>query len=100
MSITSDISNQKLTISISGGFDFSSHKDFRAATDLIKSSHVTHVCVDMRTTDYIDSSALGMLLILNDKMDKTKGSISIVNSKPDVRKILDIANFGQLFTLA
>jgi anti-anti-sigma regulatory factor len=40
-----------------------------------------------------------MLLVLRDKVGENKDAISIENAKPEVRKILDIANFDKLFTL-
>jgi len=100
MSVTSSISGNQLTISISGRFDFSAHKDFRSAIDSISENHVTSATVDMRTAEYIDSSALGMLLMLKNKMGDSKEAVSIINSSPDVKKIFEISNFGQLFTLA
>ncbi|ORU93226.1 MAG: anti-anti-sigma factor [Cycloclasticus sp. symbiont of Bathymodiolus heckerae] len=100
MSVSSSISGTKLTINISGRFDFAAHKDFREAIDSISSNHINSVVVDMRTTDYVDSSALGMLLMLKNQMGDSKDAISLINAKPEVKKILEIANFGQLFTLA
>jgi len=99
MSVTSSISGNKLTINISGRFDFSVHKDFRAAIDSIADNNINSTTVDMRTTEYIDSSALGMLLMLKSKMGDSKEAISIINSNPDVKKIFEIANFAQLFDL-
>lgn len=98
MSISSQLSNNTLTISISGRFDFSIHREFRAAIDAVD-GQVQHVNVDMRTTEYLDSSALGMLLLLKSKMNDRKDAVSLINAKPDVKKILEIANFSQLFTL-
>ncbi|MBL4743208.1 MAG: STAS domain-containing protein [Cycloclasticus sp.] len=100
MSVTSSIHGTKLTINIQGRFDFSSHKDFRAAIDSISSNNINHTTVDMCTTEYVDSSALGMLLMLKNKMGDNKAAISIINAKHEVKKILEIANFGQLFTLS
>ncbi len=99
MSISSQLNNSTLTINISGHFDFSTHKAFRANLDSID-KQVKHVRVDMRTTDYLDSSALGMLLLLKSKMNDQKDAVTLVNAKPEVKKILEIANFGQLFTLS
>lgn len=93
-----DAEKQILEIKISGRFDFSVHQDFRKATQQA-SSGVTAIMVDMSETDYVDSSALGMLLVLRDKVGENKEAISIKNAKPEVRKILDIANFDKLFTL-
>jgi anti-anti-sigma factor len=99
MSVHHTISGSTITIAISGRFDFSLHKDFRAALDPIDSNNINNAIVDMRTTEYIDSSALGMLLMLKNKMGDNKEAVSVVNAKPEVHKILEIANFGQLFTM-
>ena len=99
MSISSKTTDNKLTINISGRFDFGVHKEFRTAVDSI-SNDTKHVFVDLRTTEYVDSSALGMLLMLKSKMGDQKDKISLINAKPEVKKILEIANFGQLFTLS
>jgi len=98
MSISSKVIDNNLTISISGRFDFSVHREFRAAVDAINND-VKHVFIDFRTTEYVDSSALGMLLLLKNKMNNQKEKVSLINPKPEVKKIFEIANFGQLFTL-
>jgi len=47
----------------------------------------------------VDSSALGMLLVLRDKVGNQQSAIKIINARPDVKKILTIANFDKLFTV-
>ncbi len=94
-----DTQTQVLKIKITGRFDFSVHQDFRLATQQA-SNGVNGIVVDMSETDYVDSSALGMLLVLRDKVGENKEAISITQAKPEVRKILDIANFDKLFTLS
>nr|NIQ11660.1 anti-anti-sigma factor [Gammaproteobacteria bacterium] len=42
---------------------------------------------------------LGMLLLLRDHAGGDNSSIEIVNCNPDVKKILTISNFEQLFTI-
>jgi len=99
MSITSDIDNNELVIHISGRFDFSLHRDFREAVERI-TPKVQQARIDLEKTEYVDSSALGMLLILRDKMGNEPGNIRITGVRPSVRKILEIANFEQLFKVA
>lgn len=89
---------KELTIRVSGRFDFSVHQEFRKATDWDRNS-VKTINVDLRNTDYMDSSALGMLLILRDKMNKEPSAIRLMHAKPEVKKILEIANFEKLFKL-
>ena len=88
----------ELNIKVSGRFDFSVHQDFRKASEL-DAAAVQTIVIDLQTTDYIDSSALGMLLIMRDKVCNDKRSIRIINAKPAVKKILQIANFDKLFTV-
>lgn len=84
-----------ITISISERFDFYSHKEFRASyKDRLNSSKYI---IDLRNVKYIDSSALGMMLLLREHAQKNSGSVVIANCNPQIRKILQIANFGRLF---
>lgn len=93
-----DTETQTLEVTISGRFDFSVHQNFRKATQQAGSG-VKAISIDLSETDYMDSSALGMLLVLRDKVGENKDAITIKNPKPEVRKILEIANFDRLFTL-
>lgn len=84
-----------ITISISERFDFYSHKEFRASyKDCLNSSKYI---IDLRDVKYIDSSALGMMLLLREHAHKNSGRVVIANCNPQIRKILQIANFGRLF---
>ena len=89
---------QTRTIAIEGRFDFSTHQAFRDAYEK-DSEGVRHWVVDMTDTTYLDSSALGMLLLLRDFAGGDRASIRIENCNSDVRRILTISNFEQLFTI-
>jgi anti-anti-sigma factor len=100
MAITSnvDAGGEQLTIRIQGRFDFSAHQEFRNAYEAVDKSPSAY-CVDMNETTYLDSSALGMLLLLRDHAGGDNSNIEIVNCSPDVKKILTISNFEQLFSI-
>jgi len=89
---------QELIISIEGRFDFSAHQEFRDSYEKTDSAPKSFV-VDMNQTTYLDSSALGMLLLLRDHAGGDNSSIKIVNCNTDVKKILTISNFEQLFSI-
>ncbi|UVE16371.1 STAS domain-containing protein [Pseudomonas sp. LS44] len=101
MAITAQPSTdgQELTISIQGRFDFGAHQEFRDAYERVSSSPKRYV-IDLEGTTYLDSSALGMLLLLRDHAGGDHAQIRLVNCNPDVRKILAISNFEQLFKIA
>jgi anti-anti-sigma factor len=48
----------------------------------------------------LDSSALGMLLMLRDKMSGVNKDVSLTGVQGNVKQVLDIANFGKLFRIA
>lgn len=93
-----DSATNTLTIKISRRFDFGVHQDFRKASEQA-SNGIKTIVVDMGAVDYVDSSALGMLLVLRDKVGESKDAVRIKNTKPDVCKIFKIANFDKLFTI-
>jgi len=101
MAITSLPSSdgQELTILIQGRFDFGAHQEFRNAYERVNSTPQRYV-VDLKETTYLDSSALGMLLLLRDHAGGDSAQIRLLNCNPDVRKILAISNFEQLFKIA
>ncbi len=98
MAISSVTEGNELIISIQGRFDFSAHQDFRNSYESLAAAPTSYR-VDMNETTYLDSSALGMLLLLRDHAGGNKANISIVNCSADVKKILTISNFEQLFTI-
>ena len=98
MSISTRLDQGVLSIRIMGRFDFSVHNEFRQAIQLA-SSGVTKTMVDLSGTEYLDSSALGMLLVLRDKVGGGKETVHITGAQSEVKKILAIANFDKLFTL-
>ncbi len=99
MAVTSISDGTELTIKVSGKFDFSCHQDFRGAYE-DQESKPESFKIDLAETTYLDSSALGMLLLLRDFAGGDSASISIVNCNSDIKKILAISNFEQLFTIA
>tara|TARA_B100001765_G_scaffold165589_1_gene108973 strand:- start:26 stop:331 length:306 start_codon:yes stop_codon:yes gene_type:complete len=100
MSIQASMSadSQILTINVKGRFDFGAHQEFRSAYERSGMTPRQYV-VDLHETDYIDSSALGMLLLLRDHAGGDSADIRIVHCNPDVRKVLSISNFEQLFSI-
>ncbi len=98
MRVESKIHLDVLTIKIFGRFDFETHLQMREAINMVRAG-LRQIVVDLSQTDYLDSSALGMLLVLRDKVADGKQGISIQGARSEVKKILEIANFDKLFTL-
>lgn len=93
--VRSNVVEGVVTIYVDGRFDFNCHQQFRRAYEGFPG--MREYVVDLSATEYLDSSALGMLLVLREQAGRAK--LRIVNCKPAVRRILDIANFKTLFAL-
>lgn len=84
-------------INIQDRFDFTTHKEFRAVYK--ERPRALKYVINMDNVRYIDSSALGMMLLLREHALKHGGSVTIMNCSDDIMKILTIANFQRLFVI-
>ncbi|MBL8470359.1 MAG: STAS domain-containing protein [Rhodocyclaceae bacterium] len=90
--------DRRAVIRLGGRFDFNAHREFREAADAAMGRQdVREVHVDMNNVVYLDSSALGMLLMLRDKAKSAQKELALANCGGNVRQVLDIANFTKLF---
>lgn len=90
--------NQEVFISIEDRFDFSLHQQFRDTYSKCE-EHGTTFTLKLDKTSYMDSSALGMILLLKDHADKIAGKVVINKPNETVYKILEIAQFHRLLTI-
>lgn len=99
MQVTVTNRNGKTAVVLQGRFDFNAHREFREAVDQAVKEPAREIQVDLAGVDYLDSSALGMLLMLRDKAKNASKEIELANARGAVKQVIDIANFGKLFTL-
>lgn len=97
MSITASTSGKQHTIKIQGRFDFSTQHYFRSAYE--KAVSDSHFILDFSTAEYMDSSALGMLLLLRDYAGAENADVSLTNCPSEIKNILEISNFHKLFKI-
>ncbi|MCB1900136.1 STAS domain-containing protein [Cognatazoarcus halotolerans] len=92
--------NGEVVIRLNGRFDFNAHRDFREAVETALASSGNGVLkVDLENVAYLDSSALGMLLMLRDKARTASRTVVLSQAKGSVRQVLEIANFAKLFSI-
>lgn len=76
------------TFFIDGKFEFALHKPF--LDGLKQCKQVLNFLVDLEGCTGMDSSALGMLLMLADVAGSAE-QIEVVNANPEIRKVFEIA---------
>ena len=100
MEIRQTKGGNQATLSLSGRFDFNVHRDFKEAyMSALNDAEVQAININLAGVEYLDSSALGMLLMLRERVQTANKQISLTNPNETVTKILDIANFKKLFTI-
>lgn len=101
MQINQRTLNDKTIVSLTGRFDFNAHREFRAAYEAaFKVDGIGSLELDLSGVDYLDSSALGMLLMLREHATVRNIQLSISGCQDSVRQILEIANFSKLFSIS
>lgn len=87
-----------LTVQMGENFDFSVHRDFHEACLGAKAPARSYV-IDLGEVNSMDSSALGMLLLLREHAGGERAEIRIVNAGTELRGTLRVAGFDKLFVL-
>ncbi|MFW2372967.1 MAG: STAS domain-containing protein [Gammaproteobacteria bacterium] len=87
-----------VVIEIAGRFDFSLHTVFRNAYKDKELDDGVFI-VDLEKTEYLDSSALGMLLLLKEHAETMGSGVIIKNPNQDILDVLNIASFSKLFRI-
>lgn len=88
-----------LTLRIGERFDFSLHREFRAGYEEHPLRN-KHIVVDLSLTRTMDSSALGMLLVLRERAGGDSANITLVNPGQAISQVLAVSRFEQLFKIA
>lgn len=98
MGLESEKQSENTTvIRIKGRFDFSCHTAFREA--YAGAGADCEFVVDMEEASYLDSAALGMLLLLREHAQQYGGKVVITNCRGQAYDVLQVANFHRLFKI-
>lgn len=88
-------------ITLSGRFDFGMQYAFKQAyAPLIENSEVQQIEVELSLIEHLDSSALGMLILLNQRALGSKKSVTLLNPSGVASQVLEVANFKHILTIA
>lgn len=99
MDYTHNLSGDMLSLAMRGKFTFTDHEKFRSIIDLIRNSPLKTVAFDFAGVDFIDSAALGMLLIAREEAAKKSINLILANPNGQIAKMFKVSKFDSLFTL-
>ena len=82
---------------ISGSFTFSDHDTFFEVVSMIKTGYEKRVVLNMSECEFLDSAALGMLVIAHDEAVAKKVNLVIKGVQGKVKDVLYAARFDTLY---
>jgi len=100
MTIDIRVRDHAARITMSGRFDFEVHRDFKNAyMTLLDKGAVREIEIEMSKVNYLDSAALGMLMLLHDRAKDAQKKVSLLNASSESMQVMEIANFSKIFTI-
>ncbi len=99
MQISRKISGKEVNVSLSGKFTFSDHQNFRAIIEAIKKKEGNVIILDFTNVDFVDSAALGMLLVAREEASKNNVDLILENPVGHVQKMFELSDFNSMFNI-
>jgi len=99
MEYTKIIDSGTCNVVMKGKFTFSDHSAFKNLFDVFADSKVQSVQFDFKQVEFVDSAALGLLLLSLDEAKKHSKSLRIKEPQGQVQKMFEISRFYELFEI-
>jgi anti-anti-sigma factor len=96
MHVAERIQNETLVLMISGRVTFYSRKVFQALVKTARFSGAKHIIFNMQEVTFMDSAALGGLVLAYLNLTEGDMDMSVVEPKHPVKTLLEDANFPSL----
>jgi len=99
MNFISQTEGRTGTIKLEGRFTFEAHQEFKGATTPFLNPNISSLQLDLSAVSYMDSSSLGMLLLLREKAEAKGIKVVLLKPSPSVMAIIKVVQFGKLFEI-
>ncbi len=100
MDFVKHIENETCSIILNGRFTFSDNPKFRKILDDFKGGAVRNLVFDFSKVEFVDSAALGMLLIAKDEAEKGNIGLVLRGANGQVEKMFKVSKFDTIFKLS
>jgi len=98
MQATVTFTDDRARIALEGNFTYEAHRDFKQASTIALDNPAARVLdIDFGKVEYMDSAALGMLLLLKERA--VNRDMVLSHCTGTVLAVLNIANFGRIFNI-
>jgi len=99
MDFTQEKASDGVAITMRGAFTFKDHHSFRELLDTIKASAGRHHVLDLSRLDFMDSAALGMLLIADDESKSGGWTLTLRHPPSRIARLIELAAMDEIFKI-
>ncbi len=99
MTITEEMQNHTVTLKLEGSFTYTQRKLFQETLKTVGTKNVEHVIIDLAQVPFLDSAALGLLMITHRQLVADKRRLSLAHPQATVRQIIELANLHKTIPL-
>lgn len=99
MKITKEVNNRNVTLKLEGNFTYTQRKPFQEMLKSVAVDGVDQIVIDLSQVAFLDSAALGLLMISHRQVQAEKRMLSLAYPQPTVRQILELANLHKTIPL-
>lgn len=86
------------TVKLVGDLDVYSEEDFKEFIEE-KIDVNKDLVFDLKNLDYLDSTGLGMFMLIYNKQKENGKSVKIINAKENIKKLFKITDLSDLFDM-
>jgi HptB-dependent secretion and biofilm anti anti-sigma factor len=99
MQFTQNQGQDGVVIALQGDFTFNDHHGFRTVLDTLASGSGRRHVLDLSGVGFLDSAALGMLLLAEDEAKKARWTLTLRRPSPQVARLLELTAMDSIFTI-
>lgn len=99
MQIKKKIEGDKILFFLNGKFTFADNQAFRGVIECLKNKDANTVIIDLTDVDFLDSAALGMLLVAREEASKSGAELILENAVGHVKKMFELSDFNSMFNI-
>ena len=85
-----------LKVQMKGKLTFADSQYFQQIIKRLPDEHIRSLDIKIEELTYVDSSGIGLLLMLKDKCDEAQVSLTLCNPQGQVRKLVELARLDQV----
>jgi len=99
MIITQQMMNNKLTLTLSGRFEYHDRKPFQEAIRQVQATNHRDIILNFAQVQFIDSGALGLLAVTHQNLKLSQQQLILLAPQENVLKVFNLVNIQKMIPI-